>query len=104
SRDWSSDVCSSDLWAAQPGAIESVRPGAFLIYVKVPPAVAANRLAGADPRPLLAGPNPLDRMRALLAEREPFYLKADAEVVNDRAGPEVAAQAVAAMVRQYAGW
>ena len=90
-------------WAAQPGALESVRPAAFLIYVKVPPATAAARAASGEARPLLTGPSPLERMRAILKDREPCYLRADAEVMNE--GPPVeAAAAIAAMARQYAGW
>ncbi|HEU4830383.1 MAG TPA: shikimate kinase, partial [Gemmatimonadales bacterium] len=90
-------------WAAQPGALESVRPAAFLIYVKVPPAVAAARAAGGEARPLLTGPSPLERMRAILKDREPCYLRADAEVLNEGPPAETAA-AIAKMARQYAGW
>jgi shikimate kinase len=90
-------------WAAQPGALESVRPAAFLIYVKVPPAVAAARAASGEARPLLTGPSPLERMRAILKEREPYYLRADAEVMNE-GPPTEAATAIATMARHYAGW
>jgi shikimate kinase len=88
-------------WSVQPGAIESVRPGAFLIYVKVPPALAAARAA--DVRPLLSGTSPLERMRTILKERESYYLRADAEVLNT-GPPTEASAAIAAMARQYAGW
>jgi shikimate kinase len=90
-------------WACQPGAMESVRPSAFLIYVKVPPAVAAARAVESGSRPLLAGGSPLERMRSLLRERETFYLKADAEVPNE-GPPAEAAAAIAAMARRFAGW
>ena len=90
-------------WAAQPGALASVRPAAFLIYVKVPPATAAARAASGEARPLLTGPSPLERMRAILKDREPCYLRADAEVMNE-GPPAEAAAAIAAMARQYAGW
>ncbi len=90
-------------WAAQPGALESVRPAAFLIYVKVPPAVAAARAASGEARPLLTGPSPLERMRGILKEREPYYLRADAEVMNE-GPPTEAATAIATMARHYAGW
>lgn len=91
-------------WAAQPGALESVRPAAFLIYVKVPPTVAAARISGGEVRPLLAGGTLLERMRTLLREREPFYLRADAEVGNDKVPPAAAAAQVVRLARQYAGW
>lgn len=90
-------------WAAQPGAIESVRPAAFLIYVKVPPAMAATRAANGEARPLLTGPSPLERMRTILKDREPCYLRADAEVLNE-GPPAETAKAIANMARQYAGW
>ena len=90
-------------WAAQPGATESVRPAAFLIYVKVPPALAATRVSEGELRPLLSGATPLERMRTILKDREPFYLRADAEVMND-GPPGEAAAAIAAMARRYAGW
>jgi shikimate kinase len=90
-------------WSVQPGAIESVRPGAFLIYVKVPPAVAAARAAEGEVRPLLSGTSPLERMRTILKERESYYLRADAEVLNT-GPPTEASAAIAAMARQYAGW
>jgi shikimate kinase len=91
-------------WAAQPGALESVRPGAFIIYVKALPSDAAEWASQGELRPLLTGASPLDRMEALLAEREPFYLQADAEVFNHRQTVESAAAEVVRLARTHAGW
>lgn len=91
-------------WAAQPGTMEQARSRAFLIYVKAPVTDAAVRTqAGAD-RPLLAGPDPVARMRALLEQREARYLMADTEVRNDEGMVEEAAGQVAELARSYAGW
>jgi shikimate kinase len=79
--------------------------GAFVIYLKVFPAVAANRSSGDGTRPLLVGDDPLARMKKLLDEREPFYKKADIEVFND--SPRTAEQAadeVLQIAREKAGW
>ena len=93
-------------WAAQPGHLDDAKAkGAYIIYLKVYPAVAAKRTGGDGTRPLLVGDDPLARMKKLLEEREPFYRLADAEVVND--SPKTAEQAAAevvALARQHAGW
>ncbi len=93
-------------WAAQEGHIEQAKAaGALVIYLKVFPAVAANRASGDGTRPLLVGDDPLVRMKKLLDEREPYYRKADAEVPND--SPKTAEQAaddIVKLARAQAGW
>jgi shikimate kinase len=91
-------------WAAQPGALEGVRPAAFIIYVKALVADAAAWALQGEVRPLLTGASPVDRMQALLEEREPFYLQADAEVFNHRQTVESAAVEVVRLARAHAGW
>lgn len=92
-------------WAAQPGAVEAAKPRAFVVYLRTLVTTAARRAAEGELRPLLAGEDMFERMRQLLAEREPFYRLAHAEIKNDP--PKTAAQAadeVAALARQHAGW
>ena len=93
-------------WAAQEGHIEKAKEhGAFVIYLKVFPAVAANRSSGDGTRPLLVGDDPLARMKKLLDEREPFYKKADIEVFNDSPRTaEQAAEEILTIAREKAGW
>ncbi len=76
---------------------------AVLVYLRVPPALAAARLAGERHlRPLLAGAaDPLAAVGALLARRGPLYEEADAVVDADGAPDEVADR-VAAAVRAWA--
>ena len=65
-------------WITVPGLVELLRPPSQLIWLQLSPSRALERL-GSDvsTRPLLAGPDPLARMMALLAARETFYLQAD---------------------------
>ena len=62
-------------WAAQPGQIEAAMRGALIIYLKCTAGTAARRSEQGETRPLIAGPDPVQRMSALLLEREPFYLR-----------------------------
>lgn len=72
-------------WAVQPGAFESVAGRADTIYMLCRPELAASRVGAAASRPLLAGGDPLTRLRALYAARHETYLKADLAVdSNDR--------------------
>ena len=91
-------------WAAQPGALEAARAHAFIIYVSAPVADAAERAGAGDDRPLLIGQTPVQRMRALLEEREQYYRQADAEVRNPNGRQREAATEVARLARAHAGW
>ena len=65
-------------WIANPGAVALLRPPGSIIYLKVRPEVALRRLGrGQARRPLLQTPDPLGRLRQLLAAREPLFAAAD---------------------------
>jgi shikimate kinase len=91
-------------WAAQPGQLEEVRGSCLIIYLKCRPDTAVKRTEQGEARPLLAGADPLQRMRLLLQEREPFYLKADQQVGTDNPSVEVVVREVAELARHHAGW
>lgn len=91
-------------WAAQPGAIESVRGRALLIYLRTRPATASARAVPEGNRPMLRGVDPPQRMRQLLGEREPFYLKADEQVETDGKTAASVAEEVVKLARRRAGW
>lgn len=91
-------------WAAQPGSIELAKAKGLVVYLKTRAETAADRAAPDGTRPLLAGEDPLARMRALLKEREGAYLKADAQVETDRRAPAQVADDVVALARAGAGW
>jgi shikimate kinase len=91
-------------WAAQPGQLEEAKSRSLIIYVKCRPDTAAKRSEQGEARPLLAGTDPVQRMRSLLQEREAFYLKADHQVQGDNPSAEEVASEVVELARRYAGW
>jgi shikimate kinase len=90
-------------WAAQPGHMHGAREFALLIYLRCPPRAAAKRAEEGELRPLLVGPDPVERMRKLLDSREPFYRLADFEVAADGRMEEVSA-GVVDLARRHGGW
>ncbi len=85
-------------WITQPAAREALRPNAWLVYLRVSPAVAAARLGGAaSNRPLLADEDPVLALGRLLAARQTLYESADqlvdTEVVDMQQVIDVVAKA-----------
>ena len=99
---------SSRAAAGPPSRARSRRPSALASssISSARAATAAQRSEQGEVRPLLAGADPVERMRALLEEREPFYNLADHEVAADAkdAGRRVAAEVVGAGAGQHGGW
>jgi shikimate kinase len=91
-------------WAAQPGQLEAVKRQSLTIYLRCQFPTAAKRVEKGEARPLLAGPDPNQKMRALLEEREPFYKLADHTVNTENTPPEAVAAEVMALARQHGGW
>ena len=91
-------------WAAQPGALETARAAAYVIYLKTRPETAASRAAPSGTRPVLMGEDPEARMRVLIKEREPFYARADAKVETDKQTAEQVAAEVVRLAQTSAGW
>lgn len=91
-------------WAAQPGAIASAKPHAFVVYLKTKAETASDRAAPQGTRPLLMGEDPVDQMRVLLKEREPAYLQADAKLETDKKTAAQVAQDLVSLARTGAGW
>jgi shikimate kinase len=90
-------------WAAQPGHMQGARDFALLIYLRCLPSTASSRAELGEVRPLLAGIDPVERMRKLLESREPFYKLADFEVAAERGMEQVAAEVVE-LARKHGGW
>ena len=91
-------------WAAQPGQLEAAMTASLVIYLKCLAITAARRGQQGEVRPLLAGVDTAQRMRALLEEREPFYRRAHHEVPADRNHPEIIAAEIMALARHHGGW
>jgi shikimate kinase len=91
-------------WAAQPGNLESAKGSCLVVYLKCLPSTATKRSEQGEARPLLAGADPLAKMRSLLEQREPFYLQADQHVMAETAAAESVAAQVVKLARQQGGW
>ena len=65
-------------WPADIGRVDALPPGTFTVWLKVTPEEAIRRAREEGPtRPLLAVPDPVERARELLRDRERFYEKAE---------------------------
>jgi shikimate kinase len=91
-------------WIAQPGALELTQANSFVVYLKTMVLTAAKRAEGGGTRPMLVGEDPVAILRGLLREREPFYLKANAEVKADIKQPAQLAEEIVALAKERAGW
>ena len=87
-------------WITVPGLVELVRPPARLIWLRVSPERALERLGeGVEARPLLSGRDPLAALTAILTAREAFYLQADHTVSVELMTPIDAVEAILALAR-----
>jgi shikimate kinase len=91
-------------WAAQPGQLEAAKTSSLVVYLKCLPATASKRSEQGEARPVLAGVDPAQRMRALLEERERFYLLAHHQVDAERGPPETVAAEILGLARRHGGW
>jgi shikimate kinase len=90
-------------WAAQPGHVHGARQFALVVYLRCMPSTASKRVDQGEARPLLVGPDPVEKMRKLLEVREPFYKLADFEVAAER-DLEVVVAGVLDLARLHGGW
>ena len=98
-------VATGGGWAAQPGHLDAVRDRALTVYLRTTATTAARRVDAGPARPLLGGPGgTMERMRTLLKEREPFYVQADTEIVNDSKPVDVVAGDLVRLAKEFAGW
>jgi shikimate kinase len=91
-------------WAAQAGELDAAKLATLVVYLECQPSTATKRSEQSEARPLLAGEDPLQRMRNLLQEREQFYLRAHHRVASETEGPEAVASAVVELARRHGGW
>jgi len=91
-------------WAAQPGALETAKSAAYVIYLRARPETATARAVPSGTRPVLMGGDSDAQMRELLKAREPFYKQAHATVETERKTAEQVAQEVVRLAQTSAGW
>lgn len=73
-------------WITNEGVLDQLPPGTLTVWLRVEPQTVLKRLRrgrGGPARPLLATPDPAQRVRTLLAQREPLYRRADCTVQTD---------------------
>jgi shikimate kinase len=85
-------------WITQPDLMERLRPGSFVVWLRVSPETAwdRHRQQSSVERPLLSVEDPLKALRAILAERGALYARADAIVDTDGRDPQTVAEEVVA--------
>ena len=91
-------------WAAQEGNLAPARARAVVVHLKCMVIIAVKRIEGLASRPLMVGEDPVDTMRKLMLEREPWYNQADVEVKNDTRTAPQTADDIVLLARQQAGW
>lgn len=73
-------------WVTNPGIMETIPPGTLTIWLQVKPSTVLERLRAdrdGPERPLLAAPDPLERIRTLLTAREAAYGRAAHAISTD---------------------
>ena len=83
-------------WVTSPEVIALLRPPARLVYLRVPPEMALQRLGGAGGRPLLNHPDPLRELKKLLESRRQAYQSADLEIRTELLTPQQVADQIIA--------
>jgi shikimate kinase len=86
-------------WVARPDTVTLIRPPARMIYLRVRPRTAINRMGrSVTTRPLLGRPDPVGELERLLKERRAAYESADYVVDVERVPvPEVVRRIVTAL-------
>jgi shikimate kinase len=75
-------------WVSAPEVVALLRPPARLVYLRVRPEMALQRLGGAGGRPLLSHPDPLGELNRLFESRKQAYQSADLEIGTELLTPQ----------------
>lgn len=81
-------------WVSDPEVVALLRPPARLVYLRVRPETALQRLGGAGGRPLLNHPDPLGELKSLFESRRQAYLSADFVVDTELLTPQQVADKI----------
>lgn len=91
-------------WILDPANLKALGPATETVYLRVSPAGALRRMAGsAAVRPLLATPDPLASLKALLEAREAAYLQANHTVAAELMSADAVADSIVALVSRGQG-
>jgi len=87
-------------WVTDPAVVALIRPPAFMIYLRVQPQTALQRLRGAvGGRPLLNKPDPLAELKVLFDARKAAYLSADLEIGTELLTPQQVTEQIVAKLK-----
>ena len=93
-------LASGGGWPMGEGRMDGLPPGTLTVWLKVTPEEAVRRAREEGPtRPLLAVPDPLERARQMLGEREESYQKADLSLDPGDSSPEEIARQIEEMMK-----
>lgn len=84
---------------AQGDNLENLKACALVVYLWASPELLWERVRYAYHRPLLQNPDPQEKIRSLLAARDPFYRQADVMVSTERRSLAEVVQQVVAQFR-----
>ncbi len=70
--------------SCRPGMPELLRSKGVCVVLFSKPEEILERVSGTSKRPLLNVANPMDKIRSLLKERTPFYMKSGVAIVADK--------------------
>jgi shikimate kinase len=93
-------LASGEGWPCRPGRLDALPAGTHSIWIRVSVETILERVGrrkGA--RPLIDVPDPEARVLGLLAEREPWYRKADWILSGDHGSPAQLARRIASRLR-----
>ncbi|WKW13034.1 shikimate kinase [Pseudogemmatithrix spongiicola] len=91
-------VATGGGWIELKDAVAEMLHRSIAVYLQVSPEVAAARIsAQGGGRPLVGGPNPLEKLRELLARRERLYLQSQHTVSVDSMSPDEVASYIVAL-------
>lgn len=85
-------------WIKDPENVAMLRPPAFMVYLRLRPETAMQRLSTGSGRPLLSGPDPLAALKTLFEERKAAYMSADLEIGVELITPQQVAEQVLSKV------
>ena len=85
-------------WINDAEVVALLRPPALMVYLRVRPETALQRLGGGAGRPLLSGPDPMAALQTLFDERKAAYMSADLEIGTELHTPQQVAEQILAKV------
>ena len=87
-------------WVARPDTVAIIRPPSKMVYLRIRPRTAINRMGrSVAGRPLLSRPNPIAELERLLKERRSAYESADYVVDVERVAISEVVRRIVAAIR-----